>query len=62
MPKCTIVPTMRYRDAKRMMDWLVEAFGFAPHLVVENEAGEIAHAQLSLGDAMIMLVPWRPAA
>jgi uncharacterized glyoxalase superfamily protein PhnB len=51
----TIVPTMRYRDAKRMIAWLGEAFGFVPHAVYEDEAGGIAHAQLTLGNGMIML-------
>ncbi|MEO1091021.1 MAG: VOC family protein [Pseudomonadota bacterium] len=51
----SIVPTMRYADAARMIDWLDQAFGFAPRLVVEDGQGGIAHAQLVLGNAMIML-------
>jgi uncharacterized glyoxalase superfamily protein PhnB len=50
-----IIPTMRYCDARRMIDWLCEAFGFRTHLVVEDGSGGIAHAQLTLGDGMIML-------
>lgn len=50
-----IIPTMRYRDAPRMIDWLCETFGFERHLVVEDGSGGIAHAQLTLGDGMIML-------
>jgi uncharacterized glyoxalase superfamily protein PhnB len=55
MSKCRIVPTMRYRDARGMIEWLGKAFGFEPHLIVEDRAGGIAHAQLVLGDSMIML-------
>jgi uncharacterized glyoxalase superfamily protein PhnB len=46
---------MRYEDAPAAIDWLCHAFGFAKHLVVEGENGTIAHAQLVLGDGMIML-------
>ena len=49
------IPTMRYRDSRRMIGWLGEAFGFAPHLVVDAADGGVAHAQLTLGAAMIML-------
>jgi uncharacterized glyoxalase superfamily protein PhnB len=50
-----IIPTMRYRDARRAIDWLCEAFGFERHAVHEGAEGEIAHAQLTLGGGMIML-------
>lgn len=50
-----IIPTLRYQDAPKMIDWLCDTFGFERHLVVEDGAGGIAHAQLVLGDAMIML-------
>jgi uncharacterized glyoxalase superfamily protein PhnB len=50
-----IIPTMRYRDAPRMIDWLCEAFGFKRHLVVEDGSGGIAHAELLLDGGMIML-------
>jgi uncharacterized glyoxalase superfamily protein PhnB len=51
----TIVPTIRYRDAKGAIEWLCAAFGFERHLVVEDGEGGIAHAQLRLGNGMIML-------
>lgn len=51
----TIIPTLRYDDAPRMIEWLCDAFGFARHMVVEDGHGGIAHAQLTLGHAMIML-------
>jgi uncharacterized glyoxalase superfamily protein PhnB len=51
----TVVPTLRYRDARRMIGWLCEVFGFARHAVYEDEQGGIAHAQLTLGSGMIML-------
>jgi uncharacterized glyoxalase superfamily protein PhnB len=51
----TIVPTMRYRDASRMIAWLCKVFGFERHAVYEDGQGGIAHAQLTLGPGMIML-------
>ena len=53
--KSPVIPTMRYRDAPAAIDWLCRVLGFARHLVVPGEDGAIAHAQLVLGDGMIML-------
>ena len=52
---CTVVPCMRYRDAPAAIEWLCDTFGFEPQLVVPNEDGTIAHAQLAFGNSMIML-------
>ncbi|MGI9285117.1 MAG: VOC family protein [Pseudomonadales bacterium] len=51
----TVIPTMRYKDAPAAINWLCEAFGFEKHLVVPDESGQIAHAQLTFGNGMIML-------
>ena len=53
--RATIIPTLRYNDAMAAIDWLCEAFGFTRHLVVPDEKGRIAHAELVLGNGMIML-------
>jgi uncharacterized glyoxalase superfamily protein PhnB len=50
-----IIPALRYRDAAAAIDWLCAVFGFAKHMVVQGEGGRIAHAQLTLGNGMIML-------
>ncbi len=50
-----VIPTLRYREARRMIDWLCDAFGFERHLVVEDDGGGIVHAQLVIGNGMIML-------
>jgi uncharacterized glyoxalase superfamily protein PhnB len=47
----TVIPSLRYRDAPRMIDWLCETFGFEKHLIIPGEDGSIVHAQLSLGTA-----------
>ncbi len=53
--KGNIIPTLRYRDAPGAIEWLCRAFGFEKHLVVAGDAGSIAHAQLTLGNGMIMV-------
>ena len=53
--KATIIPTMKYQNAQSAIEWLCRAFGFEKHLVVQGENDSIAHAQLTLGNAMIML-------
>lgn len=53
--RATVIPTMRYKDARAAIDWLCRAFGFEEHLVVAGEGGTIAHAQLVFGNGMVML-------
>jgi uncharacterized glyoxalase superfamily protein PhnB len=50
-----IIPALRYGDAAKAIDWLCEAFGFEKKMVVPGEGGRIAHAELTLGNGMIML-------
>ncbi|MDE3198009.1 MAG: VOC family protein [Acidobacteriota bacterium] len=51
----TVIPSLRYRDAPAAIEWLCRAFGFTKNSVYPNPDGTIAHAQLTLGDGMIML-------
>ena len=51
----TIIPVLRYRNAPAAIEWLCQAFDFERHLVVQNDDGTVAHAQLSSGHGMIML-------
>ena len=55
MSRVTVIPCLRYRDAPAAIEWLCRVFGFEKHLVVPNQDGTIAHAQLSFGNGMIML-------
>ena len=50
----SLFPFMAYEDAPAALDWLCRAFGFEKHLVVPGPDGTIAHAQLRLGNGMIM--------
>ena len=51
----TIVPCLSYRDAPAAIAWLKEAFGFTENMVVPGPDGTIAHAQLTLGNGMVMV-------
>lgn len=55
MAGSTAIPCLRYRDAPAAIAWLCRTFGFVEHLVVAEQDGSIAHAQLGLGDGMVML-------
>ncbi|HEY9130385.1 MAG TPA: VOC family protein [Dyella sp.] len=50
----TIIPCLRYRDARSMIDWLCKGFGFEKQAVYEED-GKIVHAQLTYGAGMLML-------
>ena len=56
----TVLPCLRYRDARAAIAWLCEVFGFERHLVVDGEDGTVVHAELSFGNGMIMLGSVRP--
>jgi uncharacterized glyoxalase superfamily protein PhnB len=53
----TIIPTLRYRDVPRAIEWLCAAFGFERHLIVDDEDGGVLYAELAIGASMIMLGP-----
>jgi uncharacterized glyoxalase superfamily protein PhnB len=54
-PGGRIIPALRYRNRAAAIDWLYKAFGFERKMVVPGEGGSIAHAELTLGNGMIML-------
>jgi uncharacterized glyoxalase superfamily protein PhnB len=51
----SVIPSLRYRDAPRAIEFLTQAFGFEARMVVDGEEGTIAHAELVYGDGMVML-------
>jgi uncharacterized glyoxalase superfamily protein PhnB len=53
--KATVIPCLRYRNAPAAIEWLCQTFGFEKQLIVPNQDGTIAHAQLRFGNGMIML-------
>lgn len=53
--KANIMPALQYRDARAAIEFLCNAFGFERKMVVPGENDTIAHAELVLGNAMVML-------
>ena len=51
----TIFPCLSYRDAPAAIEWLCTAFGFEKQAVYPGPDGTIVHAELRLGNGMIML-------
>ncbi len=51
----TIIPSLRYADANRAIEWLADAFGITEHFVVRDEAGRVEHAQLAWRGSLVML-------
>ena len=53
--KSNIIPAMHYRDDFAAIDWLCDVLGFTRHLFVPDGKSGVAHAELTLGNDMIML-------
>jgi uncharacterized glyoxalase superfamily protein PhnB len=46
-------PCVFYRDPKAALAWLEIAFGFETSLLVTDDAGGVAHAEMSFGDGRV---------
>lgn len=50
----SVYPILGYRDLAGAIDWLIRVFSFEPLAVYKNEADELVHVELRLGDGVIM--------
>lgn len=50
-----IIPTLRYKDAVKAIEFLCSTFGFKKHLIHQQDDGIVLHAQLLFKNSMIML-------
>lgn len=53
--KSSVIPSLRYKDAHKAIEFLCNGFGFEKQAVYDDEKGGVAHAQLVFGGGMIML-------
>jgi uncharacterized glyoxalase superfamily protein PhnB len=55
--KQSVIPALRYEDGAAAIAFLCSAFGFEVRLVIAEDppSGIVHHAELVLGDCMIML-------
>lgn len=44
-----------YDDPRAAIDWLMNAFGFELKLLVEGDAGEVVHSELTFGGGLVMV-------
>lgn len=51
----TIFPILRYDDARAAIEWLCKAFGFRVKFSVPESGPYVRHAQLTLGDNLVMV-------
>ena len=51
----TTIPALRYADADKAIAWLKSALGFTAKAIYRDDAGTVAHAELLLGNGMVMI-------
>ena len=51
----SFIPSVIYKDQRAALAWLEKAFGFEASEVLVDAKGEIAHAEMSFGDGVIMV-------
>jgi uncharacterized glyoxalase superfamily protein PhnB len=56
----TIYALVRYNDPGAAMEWLVKVLSFEVHEMSKNDDGQVAHAELSIGEDMIMIGQGKP--
>ena len=50
-----VMPYLYYEDAAAALDFLAGAFGFTEKVKMTDDSGNVAHAEVTLGDGVIML-------
>jgi len=49
------IPSLVYNDNRTALKWLEKAFGFEPNEILTDSEGNIAHAEMSHGEGVIMV-------
>ncbi len=55
--RAALIAALRYSDADAALKMLTGVFGFEEHNVFRDEAGKVAHAELTFGNGMVMIGP-----
>lgn len=53
-----LIPATRYHDCDAALAFLTEVLGLIEHGVHRDDTGQIVHAELMLGQGMVMFGPW----
>jgi uncharacterized glyoxalase superfamily protein PhnB len=51
----SFIPSLVYKDKRAALEWLESAFGFEASEVLTDAKGNIAHAEMSHGDGIVMI-------
>jgi PhnB protein len=54
-PIPTVAPMLSYEDAAAALVWLAKAFGFRERTRITMPDGSIGHAEMEIGDGIVML-------
>lgn len=52
--RSNIFPALHYREPEAALEWLKRAFGFEEKAVYRSDDGRVQHAELRLGDGLVM--------
>jgi uncharacterized glyoxalase superfamily protein PhnB len=55
MIRSALTSALCYRDPKAALKFLEAAFGFDLAMLIEDNAGNLAHAEMSFGDGLVMI-------
>ncbi|GGL07124.1 VOC family protein [Caulobacter rhizosphaerae] len=55
MIRSALTSALCYRDPKAALDFLEAAFGFELVMLIEDNEGNLAHAEMSFGDSLVMI-------
>jgi uncharacterized glyoxalase superfamily protein PhnB len=55
MNRSALTSALCYRDPKAALDFLEAAFGFELVMLIEDNEGNLAHAEMSFGDSLVMI-------
>lgn len=51
----SLIPAVIYKDPKAALAWLEAAFGFELFMLIEDADGNVGHAEMRYGDAVVMV-------
>ena len=54
-PRPSFAPALVYKDPRAALQFLEDAFGFEPFMIIKDSGGTILHAEMRFGDGLIMV-------
>ncbi|MGH8184320.1 MAG: VOC family protein [Rhodanobacteraceae bacterium] len=54
-PRPSFISSVIYKDNRAALEWLQQTFGFEPSMVLTDSDGNIAHAEMTYGEGVVMV-------